>query len=147
MYGGPTAAEALPWDWVDDRLRSAGTLWVVAAGAGPPHPRPVWGVWDGAATHLSLGSPVLRRELRPGTPAAVHLDSGTDVVVVEGTAAGTTSDAALIASYDAKYDWHYDLDRYGPFTTIVAAKVLAWRAAGPAGRDGFVGVGCWTFDR
>jgi hypothetical protein len=29
---------------------------------------------------------------------------------------------------------------------VVAHDVLAWRASGPAGRDGFTEVGAWRFD-
>ena len=73
----------------------------------------------------------------------MHLDSGTDVVIVEGVA--TTEDAtpALLAAYDAKYDWHYDADTYGPFTRIAPEVVKAWRAAGIAGRDSFQETGRW----
>ena len=51
----------------------------------------------------------------------------------------------MIAAYDKKYDWTYDLEQYGPFTTIDPSNVLAWRAAGPAGRDGFAHTGRWTW--
>jgi hypothetical protein len=77
--------------------------------------------------------------------ASVHLPDGLDVVIVEGEIAGPTSRADVIAAYDTKYDWTYDLDQYGPFTTIDPSNVLAWRAAGPAGRDGFAHTGRWSY--
>ena len=35
--------------------------------------------------------------------------------------------------------------QYGPFTRIAPVAVMAWRAAGPAGREGFTHAGRWTF--
>ena len=40
-------------------------------------------------------------------------------------------------------DYPYDAEAYGPFVTVQPTIVMAWRAAGPAGRDGFRHVGCW----
>ena len=78
----------------------------------------------------------------------MHLDSGTDVVVVEGIAQRIIEpDAALVAAYDRKYDWQYSYDEYGPFTRITPTIVHAWRSAGWAGRDGFQSVGRWRFGR
>lgn len=145
MYGQPSDADGLEWPWVEGQLESAGTYWVVARGAGHPHPRPVWGVLDGARLCLSIGSPGINRSLREDPLVTVHLDSGTDVVIVEGSAAGTTSDASAVAAYDAKYDWTYDLAQYGPLAVVAISTVLAWRATGPAGRDGFTQTARWRF--
>jgi hypothetical protein len=107
----------------------------------------VWGVWLDERLHLSLGSPPLRRELASDPAVTVHLDSGTDVVIVEGDAAPEPSDSAdVVGSYDLKYDYEYDLDTYGPLLRIDPTTVLAWQAAGPAGRDGFQRVARWRFD-
>jgi hypothetical protein len=75
----------------------------------------------------------------------VHLDSGTEVVIVEGRVDGTIRDSGIVAEYDRKYDWTYDLIANGPLTDIVPATVLAWRTAGWAGRDGFRHTGTWRF--
>ncbi|MGZ4711264.1 MAG: hypothetical protein ACXWBN_21180 [Acidimicrobiales bacterium] len=150
MFGSEPEADPLAWSWVSDQLAAAGTYWVLAAVDGPhpwPHPRPVWGVWADDQLHLSLGSPVVRRQVAADPHVTVHLDSGVDVVVVEGLAS-VESDAETrtsVAAYDAKYDWVYDLDQYGPFTRVEPDAILAWRAAGPAGRDGFTQVGRWIF--
>jgi hypothetical protein len=144
LYTQPSDRPPLDWSWVEQQLRDAGTFWVTPGGA-VPHPRPVWGVWTDGLLHLSVGSPGIRRQLTPGAPCTVHLDSGTDVVIVEGRCTGTTTDAESIGRYDRKYDWTYDADRYGPLTTVAALDVLAWRSAGPAGRDGFEATGRWRF--
>ena len=150
LYTQLTEHDPLPWSWVDDQLRAAPTFWVVAVPGEPgrpPHPRPVWGVWTGEEVFVSVGSAPLRRALGGGAPVTVHPDSGTDVVVVEGTVrpSVTPDDAArAVAAYDAKYDYTYDVETYGPLACIDPTEILAWRTAGPAGRDGFRSVGKWT---
>ena len=145
MYGAPSDAAPLEWEWVDGQLRTAGTYWVVPNGDRRPHPRPVWGVWQDELLHLSIGSPVISRLLRQDTDVVVHLDSGVDVVVVEGSVAGRSDDALVIDAYDEKYDWRYTVDEYGPLTRIAPRVVMAWRSAGWAGRDGFQQTCRWRF--
>jgi hypothetical protein len=146
MYGQINANSQLAWSWVETRLTDAEIYWIDVAGSGArPHPRPVWGVWRDELIHLSVGTPAIRRAAQPGVGATVHLDDGIDVVIVEGDVAGPNESAAVIAAYNSKYDWDYDLARYGPFMTIRPRTVLAWRSAGPAGRDGFQHTGRWTW--
>ncbi len=145
MFGSPSDAPHLDWSWVDAQLRAAGTYWVTAGGTAHPHPRPVWGVWDDGLLHLSVGSPVLARALDAHPEVTVHLDSGTDVVIVEGQVTGRREDADLLEDYDRKYDWSYTVEEYGPLTTITVTTVLAWRSAGWAGREGFQQTGRWNY--
>ena len=146
LYGRTSDRPPLEWSWVEAQLVDAGTYWIVAAAASHPHPRPVWGIWADDALVLSIGSPVLAAGVDANPECAVHLDSGTDVVVLEGVAHRITEpDAALIAAYDEKYDWQYSYDEYGPFTRVVPTVVMAWRSAGWAGREGFQTVGRWRF--
>lgn len=145
LYGQPSDTPSSDWEWVDDQLTVAGTYWVVTPTPTHPHPRPVWGVWREERLHLSVGSPTLAQALLPTTPVTVHLDSGTDVVIVEGNVVGPSTDPELIAAYDSKYTWEYDVDQYGPLTTIAPTQILAWRSAGWAGRDGFQETGRWIF--
>ena len=145
MYGRASEVEPLEWAWVDDQLRRAMTYWVIARTDGHPHPRPVWGVWRDERLQLSIGTPTTLEALRDDPTVTVHLDSGTDVVVVEGASLGSSSDAAVVKAYDDKYDWSYDAATYGPLTTVAPVRVLAWRAAGRAGREGFRQAGRFTF--
>jgi hypothetical protein len=127
---------------VDAQLEAAGTYWVIARTQDHPHPRPVWGVWDSDHLYLSIGTPVTLRTLARDPAVTVHLDSGTDVVIVEGRAAGPEGGAGAIEAYNRKYDWNYDPGEYGPLQRVDADVVLAWRAGGWAGRlpaDGAVG--------
>jgi hypothetical protein len=150
MYTQVSEVAELDWRWVEERLAESGTYWVSAADDGEfPHPRPVWGVWDGAELLLSLGSPIVNRALDANPRVTVHLESGTEVVLVEGRASIGDDDATLgrfLSAYDRKYDWKYDATEYGPPRVVHPRRVFAWRTAGFAGRDGFREVGKWTFD-
>jgi hypothetical protein len=145
MYGQLSSARMLDWSWVRAQLETAGTYWVVARSSGHPHPRPVWGVWDANVLHLSIGSHIVASALDVDPLVTVHLGSDTDVVIVEGTVTGRGADAVVLQRYDDKYDWRYDVDEYGLLTAIAPVTVLAWRATGWAGRDGFKASGRWRF--
>jgi hypothetical protein len=150
MYGRRADLAPLDWSWVEQQLVAAGTYWVVTRSPGHPHPRPVWGVWLADELLLSIGSVILGRELAADHRVTVHLDSGTDVVVVEGRAAGvvTVPNAvdAFLEVYNPKYEWNYTIEEYGPPMRIVPTTVVAWRSAGWAGREGFQQAGKWSFE-
>jgi hypothetical protein len=145
LYGQVSDKPALDWSWVNEQLETAGTYWVIARAAGHPHPRPVWGVWKDQRLFLSIGTPSTLRALTADPRVTVHLDSGTDVVIVEGRAVENADAVHAIEAYDRKYDWSYDADRYGRLTLILPNSVLAWRTAGWAGRDSFQQTGRWEF--
>jgi len=145
FYGDQADHELLDWWWVESELRRAGTYWVVARHGGHPHPRPVWGIWHEDELCLSIGSPTLQRALADDQVITVHLESGTDVVIVEGRVDGSSTDADVIAAYNLKYDWSYDVAQYGPLAVATPSKVLAWQAAGWAGRESFQRSGTWKF--
>lgn len=83
FYTQPSELPQPTWEWANDQLAAAGMYWVDAPGE-RPHARPVWGVWDSPWLFLSVGSPELRRRLRPPSTATVHLESAIDVVIAEG---------------------------------------------------------------
>jgi len=145
LYGSVTDLSEIPWSWVHEQLAVAGTYWIAGRGDGAPHPRPVWGVWLDERLRLSIGSPVVRRLIAADPIVTVHLDSGTDVVVVEGEVTGADDTEATIESYEAKYEWAYDLAELGPLTVVRPKTVLSWRSAGWAGRAGFQAGGRWSF--
>jgi hypothetical protein len=145
FYGQPSDRSPLEWAWVEAQLAAAATYWVTARSGGHPHPRPVWGVWRGRRLQLSIGTPVTLAVLAADPAVTVHLDSGTEVVIVEGRATGATVDADVLADYNTKYDWNYDPSEHRPLTSVEPERVLAWRTAGWGGRDGFQQTGRWTF--
>lgn len=88
-YGIPDSTDnLLPWEHVIQRLTGARTYWIdTASRAGRVHATPIWGgVVDG--TRYVEGGPGTRRgrNIAEHSNVAVHLESGEDVVILEGTA-------------------------------------------------------------
>jgi hypothetical protein len=147
LYGARSERTPLAWSWVEHQQADAGTYWVIARTPGHPHPRPVWGIWSQQQLHLSIGSPTLVQAIAADPVVTVHLDSGTEVVIVEGVASSSApTAAALIQAYNHEYDWDYDVSQYGALTRVRPSRVLAWRTAGPAGRESFQTTGSWIFE-
>jgi hypothetical protein len=145
MYGQVNDAPMLEWSTVVSRLESARFYWIDASsGEKHPHIRPVWGVWLGDALGLTVGSPRLRRLMQPDQLVTVHVDSATEVVIVEGRVAEPTAEPRVINAYNAKYDWTYDVTAYGPLLVVVPSSVIAWEAVGPDGREGFRATAKWS---
>ena len=102
--------EMLPWSHVVQRLTDALHYWVCTTGpGGRPHTTPVWGVMLDGTLYFD-GSPETRRgrNLAANPAVAVHLESGTDVVVVHGDAhevhgAGSDFYVRLSSAYCTKY--------------------------------------------
>lgn len=150
LYTQISELDRLVWGDVEARLADAGTYWVCAVpDGGAPHPRPVWGCWLDQTLQVTIGSPVLRRQLDADPTITVTLDSGTDPVILEGViepgrSVNPSLVDAFVAAYGAKYDWTYDVATYGP-PLVVPDTVIAWRTAGFAGRKSFESVGRWRF--
>jgi len=145
MYGQPGEGDALDWSWVDEQLRAASVYWITTPGGRHPHARPVWGVWADDRLYLSIGSPSINAALASPTPVTVHLGGDVDVVILEGISAGSSEAEHAVRAYNTKYDWNYVAREYGPFTVVTPSKVIAWRSAGWAGRDGFQSTGRWRY--
>ena len=100
----------LPWNHVLQRLTDSLNYWVCTTGPdGRPHATPVWGVVLDGTLYFD-GSPETRRgrNLAAIPAVVVHLESGTDVVIVHGEAHevhGADSDfyVRLAGAYRAKY--------------------------------------------
>src|ERR1700748_2060743 len=75
-----------PWDDVERALRAARSYWLCTTRAdGRPHAMPVWGVWLAGALWFGTGRVSIKgRNLARDPRAVVHLESGDDVVVLEG---------------------------------------------------------------
>ena len=95
----------LDWSWAEERLATARNYWIVTTGpAGAPHAMPVWGLWaDGAVVFSTSPESRKGRNLARNPRVVVHLESGDEVVVLEGTVARVELDGALADAYDAKY--------------------------------------------
>lgn len=95
--------------WVEAR-----NYWVVTVRPdGRPHTAPVWGIWwDGTLWFGTGPSSVKGRNLAADPRLAVHLESGDEVAVLEGTAAPAAVPPAEVTAfadaYQAKYSFRPD---------------------------------------
>ncbi len=99
-----------PRDWaeVTAKIAAARNYWVTStSAAGRPHAAPVWGLWFEGAVCFSTGDDSRKaRNLAARPDVVVHLESGDDVVLIEGTVESITDAATLerfADAYDAKY--------------------------------------------
>ena len=76
----------LPWSWAAERLERARNYWVASTRPdGRPHVMAVWGVWMEDAFYFGTDpASVKGRNLRANPSIAVHLESGDEVVILEG---------------------------------------------------------------
>ncbi len=111
MFGGHLQPVRLPWNWATERLTSSRNYWIATTRPnGQPHSRPVWGVWFNNAFYFSTGS-LAAQNLAKHPAITVHLESGSEVVIIEGIAEHVT-DAPLVKQvmtiYNQKYHWDTD---------------------------------------
>jgi nitroimidazol reductase NimA-like FMN-containing flavoprotein (pyridoxamine 5'-phosphate oxidase superfamily) len=110
-YGVPETDEGLlDWSWATERLQQARNYWFSTVRPdGRPHAMPAWGVWSGGALYFE-GSPLTRRarNLAANPSIAVHLESGDEVVILEGEARDAAKPNRALAerlaeAFTAKY--------------------------------------------
>jgi len=117
-YGVPEADEGMmDWSWAVEQLDTALNYWFSTTRPdGRPHAMPAWAVWLDGALYFD-GSPETRRSrnLAVNPAIAVHLESGDQVVILEGEAVeagrpdaafATRLAAAFEAKYGASHDYH-----------------------------------------
>ena len=87
-YGVPTGDEGLLlWGWVVERLETARNYWVCTTRPdGRPHAVPVWAGWVRDTLYFD-GHPqtLWARNLANNPAITIHLESGDEVVILEGT--------------------------------------------------------------
>ena len=110
-YGVPGSDEGmLDWSWAVERLETARNYWFSTTRPdGRPHAMPAWAVWLDGELYFE-GSPMARRarNLALNPAVVVHLESGDEVVILEGEAreVGKPDRALaerLAAGFTAKY--------------------------------------------
>ena len=110
-YGIATGAEGLlPWNWVTERMVAARNYWVgTTRPDGRPHVAPVWGLWLDDAFFFGT-DPASRKgkNIQEQPYVVVHLESGDDVVILEGTVEVEEDEdvlARMADAYEAKYSY------------------------------------------
>jgi nitroimidazol reductase NimA-like FMN-containing flavoprotein (pyridoxamine 5'-phosphate oxidase superfamily) len=115
-YGVPTdEAGLLPWSWAVERLEKARNYWFSTTRPdGRPHAMPAWAVFLDGVLYFE-GSPETRRarNVTQNPAISVHLESGDEVVILEGEARAVGKpDRALAerlsASFTEKYAASHD---------------------------------------
>jgi Pyridoxamine 5'-phosphate oxidase len=105
-------AEGVPmlaWSWARGRLEQASTYWLATADRmAKPHVAPLWGVWVEDALYFDgFSSARWARNLASNSAASVHLESGTDVVIVDGHVDDTVPPAltaeGVVTDWKGKY--------------------------------------------
>jgi pyridoxamine 5'-phosphate oxidase-like protein len=118
-YGVSTDAEGLlPWSHVADRMTKALHYWICTVGPeAEPHATPVDGVWLDDRLYFG-GSPQTRRQrhLAANPSVCVHLESGSDVVILQGDARPERPDSGLASrlaeSAARKYGYSQTPEQY-----------------------------------
>jgi pyridoxine/pyridoxamine 5'-phosphate oxidase len=125
--------DALPFEWAEGRLVAARNYWLCTTRAdGRPHAMPLWGLWlDGAVVFSTDPDSLKGRNLAAKPEVVVHLESGDDVVIVEGHAerlAATELPERFVDAYEKKYAYRPDTaDPSFGFYRVKPSQVLAWR--------------------
>ena len=85
-YGLKPRKQYLPWSHAEERLQQGRNYWICTARPdGRPHSIPVWGMWVEGALYFGTGRTTRKAKNLAHNPAvSVHLDSGDDVVILEG---------------------------------------------------------------
>jgi hypothetical protein len=133
-YGVSTAESFRPvnWESVVEQLTGARNYWVATTRkSGRPHVSPVWGLYlEGRVTFATDTASAKARNIRRNPACSIHLESGDNVVIIDGTIRRVTDESSL-ELFDAEYETKYDL-RPGaggdeaPVYTLEPQVVLAW---------------------
>lgn len=142
-YGIPETAEGqLAWSDVEPRLVHSMHYWITSVRPdGTPHSVPRWGVWlDGRFWYD--GAPTTRhtRNVEVNPAVSLTLESGTEVVIVEGESTATRAEAADLGARLSEAFAKYADSGYAPgpdswsgpegggLRVITPHRALAWFA-------------------
>ena len=129
ILGEKEGSGLMPWARFCDRMRSAYVYWIATESPNAmPHAVPVWGLWLDETLYFSNGTTTRTgRNLTANPAVSVHLESGEDVVIIEGRVEAVDEDAALIdrlnAEYGPKYVWS---ERVEGWYRLRPEKAFAW---------------------
>jgi nitroimidazol reductase NimA-like FMN-containing flavoprotein (pyridoxamine 5'-phosphate oxidase superfamily) len=132
-YGlaSPDSGRFISWEDVSLQLKQARNYWVSTANPrGRPHAAPVWGVWVEDRFIFSTDRASQKAvNLRRNSQIVVHLESGDEVVIVEGTAEAL-EDMRRLAPLESLYRKKYGSSLgQGSVYVVAPARILAWSEA------------------
>ena len=128
-------ANLLSWDFVSNHMDPSQHYWLTTiSAAGRPHTVPVWGIWYRNRVHFEGSMKTAwARHLVRDPHIAVHLPSGEQVVLIEGTAHIIEDDGIDSAEWDrldTLFQSKYQVDKGSPYWYVQPHKVLAWDGGG-----------------
>src|SRR4051812_14559390 len=103
-YGVAAGDEGqLPWSWVEREGTRSRNYWICTTRPdGRPHAMPVWGLWlEGAVVFSTDPQSAKARNFTDRPDAVIHLESGDEVVVLEGRI--ESMDRALMPEFVQRY--------------------------------------------
>ena len=123
-------AGLLPWSFIQERMAKAWNYWLVSVTHdAQPHTAPLWGIWVEDQFYFSTGANSRKgRNLANNPEAIVHLESGDEVVILEGIVEAVPPGLLfdeLDQAYHHKYDVHLTTD--SPVYGLTIRKAFAWR--------------------
>jgi hypothetical protein len=131
ILGEDAGSGLLPWSRASERLAASRNYWIHTTRLdGRPHVKPVWGLWFEERFYFSTSpSSVDAQNMSAKSLLAIHLESGDDVVILEGTAEVVTDPiqlSRLDEAYHAKYSYHLVGERVGPVYVLCHKVAFAW---------------------
>lgn len=93
-----------PWSYLEKRMKEARNYWVATSRPdGRPHVMPVWGIWVEGRFYFGTASDSRKaRNLAENPAIAVHLESGDDVIILEGVVEQRMPDEVLREKMNAE---------------------------------------------
>ncbi len=131
ILGVQEGSGLLPWARTSERLAAAHNYWInTTRSDGSPHVKPVWGLWFEERFYFGTSPTSLTgRNMSANSWLSVHLESGDDVVILEGIAE-EVGDPALLPrldeAYFSKYSYHLIQEGGGPVYALRHFVVFAW---------------------
>jgi len=135
IWAADEGAGLLEWGWAAERLERARNYWISSASAsGRPHAAPVWGIWLEGVLYFSTARGSRKGlNLAENPLAVVHLESGDEVVTLEGRVEEVSDRKQLdrlAAAYGEKYT--LEITFTDPGSVVYAlnpGRAFAWREA------------------
>lgn len=123
----------LTWDWVDAQMHKSRCYWIsTTCPDGRPHSVPVWGAWvDGVLFFGTDRHSVKARNIRRDNRVVIHLESGDESVIIDGTVVEAQIPGPLLKRISERYVEKYELDPQLEDTgdllyRLIPQKVMAW---------------------
>jgi Pyridoxamine 5'-phosphate oxidase len=113
------------WSAVAEKLERARNYWLCSTTpGGRPHAVPVWALWfDGALWFSTDPASAKARNIARDSRVSVHLESGDDVVRLDGEAARAEWPDAVLDAYEKKYGHRIDVSNENYGTYVVRPRI------------------------